>query len=70
MWRQSRGLSQQPIEEREYLDKAKQDYIHAEKLYQQAGLFGDAARNRLQAIQGEQRIEQRLSELESSTVTQ
>ncbi len=70
MWRQSRGLTREPEEERDFLDRAKQDYTHAEDLYQQAGLFGDAARNRLQAIHGEQRVEQRLSELQGSTVSQ
>lgn len=66
MWRQSRGVAQLPGEERSYLGKARQDYIHAEDLYQKAGLFGDAARNRRQAIQSEQRVEQRLFELKNS----
>ena len=70
LWRQSRGLTQMPGEEHDYLEKAKQDYIHAENLYGKAGLFGDAARNRLQAMQAEQRIEQRLSELDGNTATQ
>ncbi len=64
MWRQSRGFTQLPSEERDYLDKANQDYIHAQDLYERAGLFGDASRNRLQAIQGEQRVEQRLAQLQ------
>jgi serine/threonine protein kinase len=70
MWRQSRGLTHEPEEERNFLDRAKQDYAHAEDLYQRAGLFGDAARNRLQAIHGEQRVAQRLSELQGSMVSQ
>ncbi len=70
MWRQSRGMTQMPSEERDYLDKAKQDYIHAEDLYERAGLFGDASRNRLQAIQGEQKVEQRLAELQGGPVSQ
>jgi serine/threonine protein kinase len=70
LWRQSRGLTQMPGEERDYLEKAKQDYIRAETLYGKAGLFGDAARNRLQAIQAEQRVEQRLSELDGNTASQ
>jgi tetratricopeptide (TPR) repeat protein len=70
LWRQSRGLTQMPGEERDYLEKARQDYLHAEDLYRKAGLFGDAARNRLQVIQAEQRIEQRLSELDGNTVAQ
>lgn len=70
MWRQSRGLIHEPEEESNFLDRAKQDYAHAEDLYQRAGLFGDAARNRLQAIHGEQHVEQRLSELQGSAASQ
>ncbi len=70
MWRQSRGLTHDPEEERNFLDRAKQDYGHAEDLYERAGLFGDAPLNRLQAIHGEQRVEQRLSALQGSTVSQ
>lgn len=68
--RQSHSFAQMPGEEREYLDRAKQDYLHAEDLYQQAGLFGDAARNRLVAMQAEQRVEQRLSQLDNTPVSQ
>jgi serine/threonine protein kinase len=64
IWRDSRALRQMPDQERDYLDHAKQDYEHAQNLYQQAGLFGDSARNEIQAMQGEQRVEQRLSELQ------
>lgn len=63
IWRDSRALRQMPDQERGYLDQAKQDYVHAQSLYEKAGLFGDAARNELQAMQGQQRVEQRLSEL-------
>lgn len=70
LWRQSRGFTQMPGEERDYLDKAKQDYIHAEDLYERAGLFGDASRNRLQAIQSEQKVEQRLAELQGGPISQ
>jgi hypothetical protein len=35
-------------------------------LYREAGLFGDAARNEFQAIQGQQKVEQRLSALEGA----
>lgn len=69
-WRQSRGLTVMPGEERDYLDRARQDYIHAQDLYQQAGLFGDAARNRLQAFQGEQKVEARLTQLQASSISQ
>jgi eukaryotic-like serine/threonine-protein kinase len=70
LWRQSHTFAQMPGEERDYLDRAKKDYLHAEDLYQQAGLFGDASRNRLFAIQAEQRVEQRLSQLDSAPVSQ
>ncbi len=66
-WRQSRGFVQSAYRERDYLDRAKEDYIHAEHLYREAGLFGDAARNQFQAIQAEQRVEQRLNQLEGVT---
>jgi tetratricopeptide (TPR) repeat protein len=70
IWRESRGFVQSPPQERDYLDRAREDYIHAQDLYQQAGLLGDATRNRLQAVQGQQRVEQRLNVLEASTVSQ
>jgi len=70
LWRKSRSFTQMPGEERDYLEKARKDYIHAEDLYEKSGLFGDAARNRLQVIQAEGRIEQRLSELDGNTVAQ
>jgi tRNA A-37 threonylcarbamoyl transferase component Bud32/tetratricopeptide (TPR) repeat protein len=65
-WRQSRGFVRSPSQERDYLDRAREDYIHAEDLYREAGLFGDAARNEFQAIQGQQKVEQRLSALEGA----
>ena len=68
MWRQSHSVAAMPDQEREYLDKAKQDYLRAENLYKRAGLFGGAPRNRLQALQSQQRVEQRLSALESGSV--
>ena len=63
LWRESRGLTDLPDQERDFLNKAKQDYIHAQELYQQVGAFGDAARNQALALQGQQRVEERLSEL-------
>jgi hypothetical protein len=66
-WRQSRGFIQSTYRERDYLDRAKADYIHAEFLYREAGLVGDTGRSQLQAIQGEQRVDQRLNQLESVT---
>lgn len=70
VFRQSHTFAQIPNQEREYLDRAKQDYEHAQDLYQQAGLFGDASRNRLTAMQGEQKVEQRLIQLDNTPVSQ
>jgi hypothetical protein len=69
-WRESRGYIHSPSQERDYLDRAREDYIHAEDLYRRAGLFGDAARNQFQAIQGQQKVEQRLTALEEGTISQ
>ncbi len=69
-WKQSRGTTAMPDEERSYLNRAKEDYVRAEKLYARAGLFGDSARNKVQAIRGEQRVEQRLIELADHGVWQ
>ena len=66
MWRQSRSVTGSPDEERDYLNKAKKDYMHAEDLYERAGVFGDAIRNRQLAIQGEQRVDGRLADLQMS----
>lgn len=63
LWKESRGLTDLPDQERDFLNKAKQDYVHAQELYQQAGFYGDSARNQSLAQQGEQRVEDRLSEL-------
>ncbi len=70
IWRESRGFVQSPSQERDYLDRAREDYIHAQDLYQKAGLLGDSTRSQLQAIQGQQKVEQRLNVLEEGTVSQ
>ncbi|MGI8959646.1 MAG: serine/threonine protein kinase [Bryobacteraceae bacterium] len=70
IWRESRGYIRSPSQERDYLDRAREDYIHAEDLYRRAGLFGDTARNQFQAIQGQQKVEQRLTALEGGTISQ
>ena len=70
MWKQSLGVPPMSAEERDYLNKAKQDYLQAEDLYGRAGLFGDTPRNKSQAIQAEQKVEERLSELPGGEVTQ
>jgi tetratricopeptide (TPR) repeat protein len=69
VWRESRGFTQSPDQERTYLEEARRDYVKAEDLYQQAGLYGDSARNQLQAIQGQQRVEQRLSQMQGGVST-
>ena len=66
-WRDSRAYTQSPGQEKDYLKRAREDYIHAQDLYQQVGMFGDAARNETQAMLGQQRVEQRLSQIESAT---
>jgi tRNA A-37 threonylcarbamoyl transferase component Bud32 len=65
IWRESRSFADLPDQERDYLGRAKQDYKHAEELYSKVGLFGDSLRNEVAAIQGQQRVDQRLSELQS-----
>jgi hypothetical protein len=59
--RESHGFGSDSDQERDYLDKARQDYVHAEDLYRQAGLFGDSSRNEMLAVQGQQRVEQMLA---------
>jgi eukaryotic-like serine/threonine-protein kinase len=66
---ESRNFEDAPDQERQCLEKARQAYIHAEDLYQQAGYFADSARNQVAAIQGQQRVEQRLSDLEGGTAS-
>ena len=63
IWRESRAFQKLPDREQEYLEKARQDYVKAEELYQKADLFGDAARNEMLALEGQHRVEQRLDEL-------
>jgi len=70
IWRESRSFTDLPDQERDYLGRAKQDYKHAEELYSKVGLFGDSLRNQVAAIQGQQRVDQRLSELQSGVTAQ
>lgn len=63
---ESLGFGESPDQERDYLDKARQDYIHAEDLYRQAGLFGDSSRNELLAIQAKQKVDTILAQLHAS----
>jgi tetratricopeptide (TPR) repeat protein len=65
-FREAEGMTGAVDQEREYLQKASQDYLHAQDLYDRSGLFGDAPRNKLRAIQGQQKVEERLSELEAA----
>ncbi len=70
LFRESQGFTQMPDRERDYLDRARSDYLRAQDFYEQAGLFGDSARNQLAAIQGQQRVEQRLSMLQGGMTSQ
>jgi tetratricopeptide (TPR) repeat protein len=63
IWRESRAFRALPDREQEYLEKAREDYMRAQELYQKTDLFGDAARNEMLALQGQRRVEQRLDEL-------
>ncbi|MGA2598293.1 MAG: serine/threonine-protein kinase [Bryobacteraceae bacterium] len=67
-WKESRSLIENPDQERDYLSKARQDYIHAQTLYEKLGLFGDAARNQLLASQSQQHVDDRLAQLQYGTV--
>jgi hypothetical protein len=62
-WRESRRLASTPDHEKEYLENAKKDYLHAIDLYQQIGLWGDSLERRMQALQSLQAVEKRLQEL-------
>ncbi len=63
--RESHGFDSNSDQERDYLDKARQDYVHAEDLYRQAGLFGDSSRNAVLAVQGQQKVEGMLGQHKS-----
>ncbi len=68
-WKESRSLIENPDQEREFLNRARQDYIHAQMLYEQVGLFGDAPKNQLLAAQGQQHVDDRLTQLQYGTVS-
>ena len=63
IWRESRAFQKLPDREQEYLEKARQDYMKAQELYQKTDLFGDAGRNEMLALDGQHRVEQRLDQL-------
>ncbi len=63
VWRESRAFQRLPDREQEYLEKARQDYMRAQELYQKTDLFGDAGRNEMLALEGQHRVEQRLDQL-------
>ncbi len=63
IWRESRAFQKFPDREQESLEKARQDYMKAQELYQKTELFGDAARNEMLALDGQHRVEQRLDQL-------
>ena len=63
-------FTQLPAQERDYLDKAQQDYVHAGELYTKTGMFGDSLRNQMIVIQGQKRVELRLLELQAGVGAQ
>lgn len=65
IWRDSRAFITRPSQEKEYLLKARDDYTRAQQLYQEIGVWGDAAQNRMQAMLGEERVEQRIHDIDS-----
>ena len=62
-WRESRRLVSTPDHEKEYLEKAKKDYLQAIDLYQRIGLWGNSLERRMQALQALEAVEKRLQEL-------
>ncbi|MDP8979835.1 MAG: serine/threonine-protein kinase [Acidobacteriota bacterium] len=65
-WRDSRAFTQHPAQEKDYLEKARQDYLRAQDLYQRIGVWGDSTRSQMQVLQGLQRIEQRLAQMQGT----
>ena len=63
-WRDSRAFSDLPEQEKQYLEQAKKDYLKAEELYREIGLWEDSAQARAQTLSGLERVEQRLFQLE------
>jgi len=63
LWRESRRFAHLPGQEREFLDKARQDYMHAEDLYAKVGIYGDVPRTQVAVYNARQRVEQRLNEI-------
>lgn len=63
-WQDSRAFTDMPAQEKEYLERAKQDYLKAEELYQEIGIRGDVTRNRALTLTGLERVQQRLFLLE------
>jgi serine/threonine protein kinase len=65
-WRDSRAFTQHPAQEKDYLEKARQDYLRAQDLYQRIGVWGDSTRNQMQVLQGLQRVDQRLAQMQGT----
>ncbi len=62
----ARSFSEMPQQQREYLEKARHDYLHAENLYAQVGAFYNATQNRLKAIRAADQVENRIRELQDA----
>ncbi len=63
-WRDSRAFSDLPEQEKQYLEQARKDYLKAEELYREIGLWEDSAQARAGTLSGLERVEQRLFQLE------
>ena len=64
LWNESRPFSKMPAEEREYLQKARDNYQRSVDLYQQLGVFQNAARSRATALQNLQKVDQRMAQIQ------
>ncbi|MDQ6665388.1 MAG: serine/threonine protein kinase [Acidobacteriota bacterium] len=62
----ARSFSEMPQQQREYLEKSRQDYLHAEDLYAQVGAFYNATQNRIKAIRAADQVENRIRELQDA----
>ena len=66
---ESRAFAKMPAEEREYLQKARENYQRSVDLYQQLGVFLNAARSRATALQDLQKVDQRMAQIQIAAVT-
>ncbi|MDQ2898841.1 MAG: protein kinase [Acidobacteriota bacterium] len=62
----ARSFSEMPQQQREYLEKARRDYLRAEDLYAQVGTFYNATQNRIRTIHAADQVENRMRELQDA----